>query len=136
VVILDTHIAVWLLAGESRLTESVAYPYIEQASQRGSLRIASVSLFELSRLNGDGRLRLDLPLSDLFETLLNTPGLQIAELDPRVALESLSLEEFPGDETDRVICATARALRGSLVTADTEIVAYAKSGGLRVIPVQ
>lgn len=136
-VILDTHIAVWLLAGEARLTESTAFPYIEQASQRGTLRLASISLYELSRMNEEGVLRLDLPLADLFNTLLETPGLQIAALEPRVALESLSLDPaFPGDERDRLICATTRALRGTLVTADQGIIEYAQGGGIRVIPVE
>lgn len=136
-VILDTHIAIWLLAAEPRLTDSAAYAYIENASHRGTLRVASVSLFELGKLSEEGSVRFDLPLPDVIDALLETPGLQVAEIDGRVASESLSLSDgFPGDDADRIICATARALRGSLVTADSRLLAYAEGGGVRTIAVQ
>jgi PIN domain nuclease of toxin-antitoxin system len=137
VVVLDTHIAIWLLAGDHRLTESAAYPYIENASHRGILRIASISLFELGRMSEEGVVRFDLPLPDVIDTLLETPGLQVESIDRRIVAESVALGGgFPGDDHDRIICATARALRGSLVTGDSGLLRYAESGGLRTIAVQ
>lgn len=136
-VVLDTRVALWLLAGAERLTESSAYRYIEDASRRGTLRIPSISLFELAELHRGGAVRFDLPLSEVLKTLLDTPGLQLADIDPTVAAESLLLDTagrpFPGSEIDRLICATTRALRGSLVTAKPELVEYARSGALRLI---
>lgn len=135
-VVLDTHVALWLLAGEERLTSAPAFRYIEQASQRGALRIAAISLFELSRLAAKGAVRFELPLSDVFETLLETPGLQVTPIDQRIALEALSLDsEFPGDEIDRVICATSRSLRADLLTANPRLIDFARNGTIRVIPV-
>lgn len=136
-VILDTHIAVWLLAADKRLTESAAYRYIENASQRGTLRIASISLFELGKMSEEGTVRFDLPLSDGIDALLETPGLQVAGIDARVTSEAVALgASFPGDDADRIICATARALRGSLVTADSRLLAFAEGGGVRTVAVQ
>ena len=136
-VILDTHIAIWLLAAERRLTNAAAYSYIENASQRGTLRIESISMFELGKRNEKDNVGFDLYVVDVIETLLETPGLQVAGIDSRVVTESLALgDAFPGDDADRIICATARALRGSLVTADSRIIGFAEEGGVRTIAVQ
>lgn len=135
-VLLDTHIALWLLAGEQRLTEAPAYRYLEDASHRGTLRLAAISLYELARLLEEGTVTFDIPFTDVIAALLETPGLQLAPIDERVASESLALEAtFPGDDIDRVICATARALRGSLLTANQSLIDYAQDGSIRVIPV-
>ena len=141
-ILLDTPVALRLLAGDPRLLSSKAYSYIEDASHRGALRLSSISLVELSVLQQRGKVRFDIPLSDVFYTLINTPGLQIAPIDDAVALEAGGLDalsregSFPGDENDRIICATTRALRATLVTDDPTILDFAESGGIRVIALE
>lgn len=138
-VVLDTYVALWLLAGERRLTESPAYRYVEDASHRGTLRIASITLFELAQLHRSGVVRFDVPLAEVLTTLVETPGLRIAPLDEAVAAESVLLDApgdpFPGGSTDRIICATTRALRGALVTAKPELIGFGSTGALRLITV-
>jgi PIN domain nuclease of toxin-antitoxin system len=71
-----------------------------------------------------------------LEEVLNTPNVRLAELPPRVLLESSLLPGSPPrDPADRIIAATAREFGFTVVTRDRVLLEYAREGYLRAIAV-
>ncbi|MCK4608609.1 MAG: type II toxin-antitoxin system VapC family toxin, partial [Gammaproteobacteria bacterium] len=65
---------------------------------------------------------------------LNAPGITLAPLSPKIAIESCNLHDFHGDPADRMIVATARAERLTLITSDKKILQYSKKHQVDAIP--
>jgi PIN domain nuclease of toxin-antitoxin system len=123
VIVLDTHIWVWWVHGDKRLTE-VQFEVIN-ASKTDGIGVSVISLWEIAKLVERGRLVLPCPIDEWFEQALSYPGVQILELTPKIAIESTQLPgEFHRDPADQIIVATARAYDCVLVTSDEKITDY------------
>ncbi len=80
------------------------------------------------------RIRLDRPVEQWVDIALALPGIQLAPLEPAIAVRSTKLPgEFHPDPADRIIVATARSLGATLVTRDRRLVAYGRAGHLDVL---
>ncbi len=133
-VVLDTHTWVWAMEGAEQLSSSSAVDLIERASEAGRLYLSAVSLFELAELQRSERVQFTIPLDDWVHRALETPGLTVVEPGERVSLEAARLPgNFTGDLIDRFIVSTTRTLGGILVTADSELTAYAGAGHLAAL---
>lgn len=119
-ILVDTHVVVWLAAGDSRLSGR-AQAAIDQARQNaGGLGISDFTLFELSLLFRKKQFALvTSPESFLAEVERNFIVLPITA---NVALQALALPaSYPKDPADRIIGATALIEDIPLITADREI---------------
>ena len=114
-ILLDTHIAIWWLAGDGRLRRA-GREIIEAADVA---YLSSVSVWEIVVKQGRGR--LDLP-ADFVDALLE----DFDELPLRSdhALEGRSLPRFHGDPFDRMLVAQARVEGLRLMTADAAMEGY------------
>jgi PIN domain nuclease of toxin-antitoxin system len=122
-IVLDTHIWVWWVHGDERLTSSQSE--IIQANESESVGVSAISLWEIAKLVELGRLELNVPLEKWFEQALDYPGIRIVELTPEISAESTRLPgEFHRDPADQIIVATARVLNCALVTSDERILNY------------
>jgi len=131
--LLDTHIWLWLMAGDSALPLE-ARDAINRAAGSGMLRIAAISLWEIALLASRGRIVLGKPASLWFAQSLTDPGPAIEPLTPRIAVESCQLPDaFHADPADRMIVATARVTNATLMTRDRQILDYADRGHLTAI---
>lgn len=130
--LLDTHVLLWLTAGDPRLPESVRNQ-LEAESEAGNLALAAISLWEVAAFARSGRLTTSVPIDALLPTLADTPGLSVLPLDVETAVE---VERLPGslagDLCDRLIAATARRHSLVLVSADPRFAAYGDAGHLRL----
>ena len=120
-VLLDTHVWLWWLLGSDRLRKR-EHAALDRLAPRGELRLAAVSLWEAQMLHAKGRLILDRPFDVWIRDAASAAVIEIAPLDVEVviALDGLPAS-FPGDPADRLIVATARALRIPLATYDRMI---------------
>lgn len=126
--LLDTHVWVWLVLGERPLAPA-CIERIEMAASAGRLWVAAISVWEVGMLEAKNRLRLGVDCLAWTTQALALPGLSLAPLTPEIAIESSRLPgEFHGDPADRIITASARALRAVLVTSDESILKYAEMG--------
>jgi PIN domain nuclease of toxin-antitoxin system len=64
-----------------------------------------------------------------FDTLLSMPGVRLANLTPKVLIDSTALPGTPpSDPADQIIAATARLYGFRLITRDGKLLDYARQG--------
>jgi PIN domain nuclease of toxin-antitoxin system len=122
-IILDTHIWIWNVQGDSRLRAE--HKELIQEHEAGRIGISSISLWEVAKAVELGRLTLPVPIEDWFEFALRAPGIEILPLSPKIAVASTQLPgAFHKDPFDQLIVATARVYDAPLLTADLTILKY------------
>ncbi|MFH2114799.1 MAG: type II toxin-antitoxin system VapC family toxin [Spirochaetota bacterium] len=130
--LLDTHIWIRLVNGESNLSLPAFLSGIRQRESSGQLLLATISLWETAMLVSKGRLSLTLPVRDWLEKATRMPGLSVIQLDAEIAADSCFLPGgFHGDPADRLIAATARSRDATLITFDQALLDYGKEGWIR-----
>jgi len=123
VIILDTHIWVWWVHGDSALSSSTC-TMLDSAEQT-SLGVSAISCWEVAKLVERGRLTLPCPVFDWIQQALAYPGVRLIELSPRISVESTQLPgTFHRDPADQIIVATSRILDAPLVTVDAKLLEY------------
>ena len=122
-IMLDTHVWIWLADESDRLT-SVHQQKIDEHRSSG-LGVSAISCWEVAKLVEYGRLRLACTVEEWMEAALGLPGIHLVELTPRIAIESTQLPgEFHRDPADQIIVATARIHDLELLTVDEKILKY------------
>lgn len=127
-ILLDTHVLVWLVAGSDRLGPRCR-DAIQGAWDDAVAAVSSFTFWEIALLHASGRLELDMPPRSLHRSLL-ADGLRVVPVDDEVALRAAELAaEAPlSDPADCIICATALLGGYTLATADRSITAWGKRG--------
>ena len=120
--LLDTHILVWLDQGSDFLGAK-ARRTIEAAYLREEIGVATASFWEIGMLIEQSRLKFDGVLSEWRVALLNSGFTEISP-DGAIALTAAAMKNFPGDPVDRIITATALAEGARLVTADEQLLGH------------
>jgi PIN domain nuclease of toxin-antitoxin system len=122
-IILDTHIWIWWVHGDSQLPPA-HLGYIQTNEPQG-LGVSAISCWEVAKLVEYNRLTLPLPVADWLDQALAYPGVRLLELTPQIAVESTQLPgTFHRDPADQIIVATARVYDCPLVTLDERIQNY------------
>lgn len=119
-ILLDTHVVVWLASGDARLSRPAQAAIDEARRSVRGLAISDFTLFELSMLFRKKRFSLAVsPESFLGEMERRFVILQITA---NIALQAFALPaSYPKDPADRIIGATALVEDIPLITADREI---------------
>ena len=121
-IILDTHIWIWWVDGNVRLTQT-HHEWINQFQSQG-LGVSIISCWEVAKLVELNKLALSHPVDKWIDAALAYPGVQLIDLTVPIVLESTQLEGFHRDPADQMIVATARVYECPLLTADIKILAY------------
>ena len=126
--LLDTHVVIWLTEGDLQLGTR-AKEALRQAYREERALISAITPWEIALLVRKGRLRLGRDVLEWVHSALAVPGVQLAALEPEIAVDSTRLPwEAHGDPADRILVATARHLGATLVTADGALLEFAKQG--------
>ncbi|MGH9948000.1 MAG: type II toxin-antitoxin system VapC family toxin [Pyrinomonadaceae bacterium] len=122
-IVLDTHIWVWNIQGDPRLSSK--HLDIIRSPEAKRIGIPAISLWEVAKAVELGRLTLSEPIETWFEIALMPLGVEIIPLTPEIAVESTRLPgQFHKDPFDQLIVATARVYDVPLVTVDSAILEY------------
>ena len=122
-IVLDTHIWVWWVHGDARLSPS--HRHLLEEHESNGLGICAISLWEVAQLVQCGRLVLPVKTDEWFQGALAYPGVTVLDLTPRIVIESTRLPSpFHADPADRMIVATARVFGCPVITADARLREY------------
>lgn len=119
-ILLDTHVAAWLVLRPERLSREATLA-IRRGAKDG-LGVASVTLIELSQMLARGDIRPRTTPQSWLRDFVSRTGVAVRDISVEIAAVAGHLPPtFPADPFDRVIAATAIVERSTLVTADTRI---------------
>jgi PIN domain nuclease of toxin-antitoxin system len=119
VILLDTHVLVWLTTEPARLSKK-ASSSIRRANRAGGVAISAITLWELAGLVSHGRLQLTGTVEAYLEEVCS--HVAIRPITTQVAvLANQFPSDYSSDPCDRLIGATALAEAMVLVTKDKRI---------------
>ena len=119
--VLDTHMWMWWIRGSADLPlrERDA---LDSLSADNRPTISDISLWEFGNLVAMGRLEIDRSVEDWLAVAASPTTVNVQPITPRIIAEMNRLpDSFHRDPADRLIVATARALKLPLATKDRKI---------------
>jgi PIN domain nuclease of toxin-antitoxin system len=120
VILVDSHVVVWLAFDPSRLSKNARVAIDDTRENAEGLAISDITLLELTTLFDKGRIRLDISLESFLREV--EARFVVLPISARACVRALGLPaNYPKDPADRIIGATALVEGISLVTADREI---------------
>ncbi|MGA9800801.1 MAG: type II toxin-antitoxin system VapC family toxin [Terriglobales bacterium] len=120
-ILLDTHVLLWLVGQPEKLSRSAASA-IRRARSSDGLSIADVTIWELALLFSRGVVQSHGTVESTLRNLMERSGVIVKPITPEVAaLASQFPDDYPHDPADRLIGATARAEGMALITRDENI---------------
>jgi len=128
--LLDTH--VWVLyANKTPGLKKSTIEAIDAGLESGSVLVSVISVWEIALLVRQNKLALHGGVERWIDTALAVAGLQLLPFSPQIAIESVNLPEpMHKDPADRILVASARVARLTLITSDKAVLAFSKTTGL------
>ena len=118
-ILLDTHVLVWMSLDPSRLSKA-AIATVQDARRRGTLYISDITLWEIALLARRGRIQITGTI-DAFIYQISLP-ISVKRITPAIAGTAVQFpDEYPKDPADRLIGATSIVEQLTLVTADEQL---------------
>jgi PIN domain nuclease of toxin-antitoxin system len=118
-ILLDTHVVVWMASDPGKLSRTASHA-IREASREGGIAISAITLWELAWLMTQGRLDISGTVEAFVEEIAARTA--VRPITPKIAvLANQFTSSYPGDPSDRLIGATALAEGMALVTKDLHI---------------
>jgi len=119
--LLDTHILVHWLAEPARLSRQQMQVMDDCVPRSEQLAVSDISLLEIAMLAIERRLRIKASPEELFRQIDTHPSFQVLPITTAIASQAAAFRSLR-DPSDRVIVATARVHRLTLVTSDQRII--------------
>jgi len=124
VILLDTHILIWLLVAPENLSPK-AQKAILTARQSGPLAISAISLWEIAWLAENKRIAIDVSVDSFVKKCASY--VQVLPITEAIAVRSVQFpKSYPNDPQDRIIGATAIVEGMRLLTHDKLIIRSGK----------
>lgn len=121
-ILLDTHIWIWWMDDNPRLSQS--HRQIIQSRQNDGLGVSIYSCWEVAKLVEYDRLELKISIEEWIEIALSHPDVRLFDLTIPIIIKSTKLVRFHKDPADQIIVATSIISEIPLLTADEKIIAY------------
>jgi PIN domain nuclease of toxin-antitoxin system len=122
VILLDTHVLIWLDQARPQLGPA-ARELIQAAFADDALVVSAITFWEVAMLVRKGRLKMSVDAQSWRSDLLQN-GLREIEVDGWIGIASTTLRGLPADPADRMIVATALGSGAQLVTADRRLLEW------------
>ena len=119
-ILLDTHVALWLAFDESRISRKAKTAIAEARQSDRGMAISDFTLFELVMASRKKKIAIDISLESLLREV--EQRFVVLPITRQVCVETTAFPaSYPQDPADRIIGATAVVEGLTLVTADKAI---------------
>ena len=119
-ILVDTHVVVWLAFDENRISKQARSAIVRARQNNEGLAISDISLFELARIFNREHTRFAISVESALAEVERR--FVVLLISGRISIRALSLPAaYPKDPADRIIGATALVEGIPLITADREI---------------
>ena len=120
VVLLDTHVVVWILGDPARVSKRAKQAIDDARKQGTSIFISDITLFEVASLISRNRLQLQVSLESFLEEVESR--FTLLPINRHIAARSVqSPNTYPRDPMDWIIGATALIEGLPLISADEHL---------------
>lgn len=113
-VLLDTHVVLWWLAADPRLTS----PMREAVQRSDAAYVSAASSWEVALKMALGKLTIELPAGRTFAETCSDQGFALVAVTHEDAWSVRTLPPARTDPFDRLLAATARRRGWTIATAD------------------
>jgi PIN domain nuclease of toxin-antitoxin system len=120
-VLLDTHVIVWLITGDKRLGRETRM-LLDKSITTGIAAISAISVYEFSWIISRRQISLGVSADTALDRLTHS-GIQTLDMSGAIARLGAEMPLTHGDPIDRIIAATALTLDALLLTADEKLLA-------------
>lgn len=118
-ILLDTHILIWLLIAPDKLSPK-ARKAILTARKSEPLAVSAISLWEIAWLAENKRIEIDVSVESFVKKCASY--VEVLAITPEIAVRSVQFpDSYPKDPQDRIIGATAILEGIRLLTNDKRI---------------
>jgi PIN domain nuclease of toxin-antitoxin system len=119
-ILLDTHVVVWLMTAPDRISKAAAEAIAVAGVKGERPAVSSATVFEIAYGASRGRIRLNVTGKAYLDRLRGS--FILLPMTEEIALRAATLEDpFHGDPMDRIIVATAIVEDCVLLTVDGRI---------------
>lgn len=119
-ILLDTHVVIWLINAPERISRAAAQAIAEAGADGTLPAISIVSLYEIAYAQRRGRVQIHIADAELVKRIRE--WFDLRPITDTIMLEAARLPEpFHGDPLDRLIAATAIVEDRVLLTSDRAI---------------
>jgi PIN domain nuclease of toxin-antitoxin system len=124
VILLDTHVWIWLVAQPEKLSR----PARDAIDGAEILGVSAISALEIATKTVRGHVDLDRPIRTWVDHASTRDRIEMLVVTPRICVTAALLADdgFHGDPVDRLIAASAIEGRAPLVTKDGRIRRWAQ----------
>jgi len=120
VILVDTHVVVWLAFDQAKISKAGREAINEARMNAEGLAISDITLLELMTLTSKGRIRLNISLESFLREI--EARFIVLPISGRACVRALELPAaYSKDPADRIIGATALVEGLALITADRKI---------------
>jgi PIN domain nuclease of toxin-antitoxin system len=120
VILVDTHVVVWLAFAQDRISPNARTAIHSARNKEDGLAICDITLWELTAISTKRRIQYSASLESFLQEVESR--FVVLPISSRVCVRAMAFPaSYPKDPADRVIGATALVQGLALVTADSAI---------------
>ena len=116
IIVLDTHIWLWLINSNF---DQFPSSWLERFELAHRLAVSPLSCYEIALAQSRGRLELTCSSEDWFNRALTPAKIELFPLTPAITVRAINLSPIHKDPFDRLIIATALEYDAKLASIDS-----------------